>query len=490
MSTKIKIPLFKPADLDATIGVFFDGFSKVIIAIAVLMGTFSLSTDMVFGKAMPGLAFGSLLLHGALWLYYRKIAQQRGDADLVAIPAGIQAGRLFIWLFSIMLPVFLSTNDANLAFYVGVLANLFGSIVFIAGAFFVPPLIKIVPPAALFGALGGAALAFLVLQSISSIFVLPLAGWIALLTLFTIYLGRIEIKIPAALISIGIGATVAWATGKMSIDAVGQSLQTIGLYLPRTDFAIFTPEVISHTLNYLPIIIIFSIGEVIGGIQAVEQAKEVGDDYFEAKPPLVIAGVTNLISAFFGNFCAFGLYWGYPGWKKVNAGTGYHLGAAIIFLLIGYTGLAAIINVFIPEAVVLPILMFIGIVSVSQAFEVVDKKYFPATIAAIAFILVQYIKDNAAPESFPSFEVLRYGAVFIAMIFASILTYIIDNKWINVSYAALIGLGLTLIGMIHSPGLIFTASYQPNMEFTAIYTITALVFFILEKIQFNKKANH
>ena len=42
--------------------------------------------------------------------------------DLTAVPAGLQAGRMFIWLFSIMLPVYLSTNDAELAFKVGVLA--------------------------------------------------------------------------------------------------------------------------------------------------------------------------------------------------------------------------------------------------------------------------------------------------------------------------------------------------------------------------------
>ena len=29
-------------DLDASIGIFFDGFSKVIVAVAILLGTFSL----------------------------------------------------------------------------------------------------------------------------------------------------------------------------------------------------------------------------------------------------------------------------------------------------------------------------------------------------------------------------------------------------------------------------------------------------------------
>lgn len=45
---------------------------------------------------------------------------------------------MFIWLFSIMLPVFSVTNDAVLAFKVGFLAHFIGGIVFIIGAFVVP----------------------------------------------------------------------------------------------------------------------------------------------------------------------------------------------------------------------------------------------------------------------------------------------------------------------------------------------------------------
>ena len=45
----VRIPLFKKADLDASIGVFFDGFSKVIVAIAILIGTFGLDGNTVFG---------------------------------------------------------------------------------------------------------------------------------------------------------------------------------------------------------------------------------------------------------------------------------------------------------------------------------------------------------------------------------------------------------------------------------------------------------
>lgn len=117
---------------------FFDGFSKVIVAIAILAGTFGLDSGTIFGTMMPGMVLTVVVLNGGLWLYYRGIAAKRNDPNLTAIPAGLQAGKLFIWLYNIMLPVFLSTGNAELAFKTGVLAHLVGGIVFIIGAFVVP----------------------------------------------------------------------------------------------------------------------------------------------------------------------------------------------------------------------------------------------------------------------------------------------------------------------------------------------------------------
>ena len=180
---QVRIPLFKKADLDATIGVFFDGFSKVIVALSVLVGTFGLDASTVFGTMMPGLLVTVIVLNGGMWVYYRHVAKQRGDANLTAIPAGLQAGRMFIWLFSIMLPVYQATGDAMLAFKVGVLAHFFSGLVFLIGAFVVPLLLKIVPAGALFGSLGGGAMAFLILQSMNGALAMPLVGWLSLVVL-------------------------------------------------------------------------------------------------------------------------------------------------------------------------------------------------------------------------------------------------------------------------------------------------------------------
>ena len=488
MVSSVKIPLFKKADLDASIGVFFDGFSKVIVAIAILVGTFGMENSTVFGVMMPGVMISVIVLNGGLWYYYRRIAQQRGDAGLTAVPAGLQAGRMFIWLYSIMLPVFLSTGDAMLAFKVGVVAHFIGGAVFVIGAFVVPLILKIVPAGALFGSLAGGAMAFLILQSMDGTLKMPLIGWLSLIVLFVIYLGKINVKLPAALIAIVVGAAIAWVTGEMSFSAVTDSLANLSFHLPKFTIGYFSGDVLKQVIMFLPIIIVFSLNEVITGIQAVEQARECGDTFCTSTTPLVLSGCASMVGALFGSPLAVGLYWGYPGWKEMKAGTGYHLGITALYAVVSLTGLSAIINAFIPEATVLPILVFVGISSYTQAFNVVKRKYFPAVVMASLPLVIDFISDNVAEGSLAGFSAFTDGSAFIGLVVGCIFVFIIDNAWLKASIANLAGLALTGIGMMHSPGVLFTDTYAQDLGFIAVYAICAVVFLALHFLKFNQKS--
>lgn len=489
MASNVKIPLFKKADLDASIGVFFDGFSKVIVAISILIGTFGLDSGTVFGTMMPGVMVSVIVLNGGLWLYYRKIAADRGDPDLTAVPAGLQAGRMFIWLFSIMLPVYSATGDAALAFQVGVVAHFIGGLVFVIGAFVVPLILRIVPAGALFGSLAGGAMAFLILQSMDGTLKMPLVGWISLTVLFVIYLGKINVKLPAALIAIVAGAGIAWATGAMHFSAVTESLSNLSFHFPLPTFGYFNPTVLKYVVSFLPIVIVFSINEVITGIQAVEQARECGDTFFTNTKPLVLSGVASMVGALFGSPLAVGLYWGYPGWKEMKAGTGYHLGITALYALVSLTGLSAIINAFIPEATVLPILVFVGISSFTQAFDVVKKKYYPAVVMACIPLVIDFIADNAAEGSLSGFLAFGDGAAFIGLLVGCTFVFVIDNAWLKACITNVVALALTGIGMIHSPGILFTETYGPDMGFVTVYIICAAVFLVLHILKFNAQSH-
>lgn len=485
MTNSVGIPLFKKADLDASIGVFFDGFSKVIVAIAILAGTFGMAGSMVFGTVVPGIVLGVVLCNGGLWLYYRKIAKDRNDPNLTAIPGGMQAGRIFIWLYSIMLPVFTASNDANLALNVGLFAHFLSGAIFVVGAFVVPKLLNYVPKGALFGVVAGGCLAFLALQSFDTLLKMPIVGWISFLVLFTLYLARINTKIPVAFIAILIGAVVAWVTGNMSVDSVVTSLENLSFQLPKLTIGLFAPEVMSATLPFLPIIVVYSVGEIITNIQAVEQAKECGDDYFNAVTPTIISGAASMISSMFGNPLGLGLYWGYPGWKEMKVGTGYHLGVAVLYAVVGLTGLTAIINAVIPEATVMPVLIFIGVTSAAQGFQVVTARYYPAVVVALIPVLIDWIGGNAAEGVLVGFQGTLAGAAFIGMIWGAMIVYIIDRKWINVTITSAIALVLSVIGMIHCASVIFTESYVFPTNWVIIYVITGVVFAVLHLIKFN-----
>lgn len=171
----------------------------------------------------------------------------------------------------------------------------------------------------------------------------------------------------------------------------------------------------------------------------------------------------------------------------MESGTGYHLGIVALYALVGLTGLSAIINAFIPEAVVLPILVFVGISSYSQAFEVVDKKYFPAVIMASLPVVMDFIVDNMREGALPGFTAFDPGSAFVGLLVGCVFVFIIDNNWKNASITNAAALALTGIGMIHSPGILGTAAYAPDMGFVQVYIVLMIVFAVMHFVGFNQK---
>ncbi len=406
-------------DLDASIGIFFDGFSKILSATGIMLLVFGMPADIVLGKIVPGV--GLAIFAGNLWYFYEAwaLARQERRQDVTAQPFGIGASQLTGWLYLIMGPVYWQTGDAELAFQVGLAASLIGGMIEVLGGFIGRWIVKVVPHSALMGNMASSALVWLSFVGIAMVFDKPVYA----------------------------------------------------------------------LLPFCMVIIVFSLNEVITGIQAVEQAKECGDTFFTTTKPLVLCGVASMVGALFGNPLAVGLYWGYPGWKKMGSGTGYHLGIVGLYALVGLTGLSAIITAFIPEAVVLPILVFVGISSYSQAFEVVSKKYYPAVIMASLPVVMDFIMDNVAEGKLEGFWAFDPGSAFVGLLVGCVFVFIIDNAWLKAAVTNVVALGLTGIGMIHSQGLLFTGTYAPDLGFVAAYCVLAAAFLVMHFIKFNQKAH-
>src|SRR5262245_37369091 len=97
---------------------FFGLFTNVVLT-GLCLGVVKLPEDIVFGRILP--ALGIALPIGNLYyafLAYR-LAKAEGRSDVTAMPYGPSVPHMFIVVFVIMLPVYLKTNDALLAWQEG-----------------------------------------------------------------------------------------------------------------------------------------------------------------------------------------------------------------------------------------------------------------------------------------------------------------------------------------------------------------------------------
>ncbi len=507
--------LFVRSDVDAALGVFFDGFSKIIVLTAILGGTMSMPSDIIYGKIMPGIGLSTALLY--IFTYWQ--AKQLNKAELrnnvTALPTGPQSSRIFVWLFAIMGPVFWTTGDSILAWQVGLAASFVGAFIYIIGGLAAPYLVKVIPTGALFGALAGGALTWLTLMPLPDMFVLPIVGFVSLFVLLVLYFANIEVKIPAALIAITLGTIVAWLTGAMDINELKSSTQSLGLSIPSLYFGFLNQEVFKIMMGFLPIIIVFSFGEAITTLQSIEQAREGGDN-FDIKQTLMVCGLANLLASIIGSPFALGGYWGHTAWKKINAGSGYPLITAAMYLTFCFLGIVAILGAIIPAQATLGLLVFIGVASAGNAFEVTPKKYFAVTSLTMAIPILELIKNKMTDMTRPlenldltgtlettkeiianinvpdAINLMGSGAAFTALIWGSIFCFVIDRKWFGAAIASLVGFLLTFTGVIHMGTIIATTKAATMTAYishpmTLAYLTAAIAFLILIRIPLFKK---
>ena len=477
-------------DRDASIGIFFDGFSKILSATGIMLLVFGMPADIVLGKIVPGV--GLAIFAGNLWYFYEAwaLARQERRQDVTAQPFGIGASQLTGWLYLIMGPVYWQTGDAELAFQVGLAASLIGGMIEVLGGFIGRWIVKVVPHSALMGNMASSALVWLSFVGIAMVFDKPVYALLPFCMVIIDYLGKADRrfqKLPTGVVAVVLGAVIAWSCGYLTWDNFTASFQDLGFY-PPTFCGGDILQGIRGIVPFLPVIIPLQINNFLSTLQGIEAAKAVGDSYPERRS-MVMDGCSTMLGSLFGNPLAVGLYWGYPGWKKMGSGTGYHLGIVGLYALVGLTGLSAIITAFIPEAVVLPILVFVGISSYSQAFEVVSKKYYPAVIMASMPVVMDFIMDNVAEGKLEGFWAFDPGSAFVGLLVGCVFVFIIDNAWLKAAVTNVVALGLTGIGMIHSQGLLFTGTYAPDLGFVAAYCVLAAAFLVMHFIKFNQKAH-
>ncbi|MEG2439279.1 MAG: hypothetical protein RSB26_07675 [Lachnospiraceae bacterium] len=512
----INIPWFKKGDVDATIGVFFDGFSKIIVGVGVLTGVMGMAQEIVFGKIVSAIGLTAFLLLAFNTFYARRLGKKLGRDDITALPAGIAAGSFFAWLFAIFMPVFFSSGDAIFAWKVTLHANMLYGIMFVVCGFVIKLLMKYIPMEAMLGSVVGGSIAYLLMASMADGFSHPQIQLPALFLLLFFQFGKVKTKrLSPALIAVLVGTIIGWVTGVMKLGDLTSAFQTIGIYVPLPQIGLLGGEALRQASTFLPLVIAYAFADVTALLQGLEQAARGGDCYDE-RTCLIATGCANIIGSLFGNPFPMNEYWGHPAWKKVKAGTSYSLFTGIIYLVLCMSGLVAIATSAIPAGATLILLIFVAISTGTQSYSSVNKKYYPAMIVATAIpvfeLLYSKVLNGATAATTAIGEALQAGGIdfavdsvkmtsehlatagvaqgyfflgkgsmMIAILYACAVIFIIDRKWLNTSVTFIVAAVCSFIGLIHSEKVMINA----NTTFTIIYGIIAIFFLIVYLISKN-----
>ena len=114
-----RFPLFVKGDIDGFIDLFIDNLVNLLLITGLCL-KIGMPKELVFGKILPGTALS--VLAGNIFYSYqaRKLAIREKRLDVTALPYGINTVSLFAFFSFIIVPVFIQTRDANLAWKVGV----------------------------------------------------------------------------------------------------------------------------------------------------------------------------------------------------------------------------------------------------------------------------------------------------------------------------------------------------------------------------------
>src|SRR5215467_3371802 len=377
-----------PGDWNGFFGLFTNVVLNVIVLTGLCLGVVNLPEDVVFGRILP--ALGIALPIGNLYYAHlaRQLAQREGRTDVTAMPYGPSVPHMFIVVFVIMLPVYLTTKDARLAWQAGLAWCFIIGVIVLLGAFVGPTIRKHTPRAAMLGTLAGISIAFISLRPAFQSWEVP---WIAFVSLAIVLISwtanvRLPGGLPGGLVAVIAGVIIGWLAAAfgwsdyMKAKAVADSFAKFGLHLPLP-----SAEVFSGLANVAPLLataIPLGIYNFTEAMNNVESAAAAGDNY-SLRKILLADGIGAIVGGLLGSPFPPAVYIGHPGWKSVGGRVGYSLATGVVISLVCFLGLTALLLAVVPLVTILPILLYIGLVIGAQAFETTPARHAPAVILAM-----------------------------------------------------------------------------------------------------------
>jgi AGZA family xanthine/uracil permease-like MFS transporter len=479
-----KPKIWVPGDWNAFFGFGTNILVNLLTLTALLRFVLKMPDEMVFKHILP--AAGMMMCMSTMyyaWLAYR-LAKKTGRNDVCALPSGISVPHMFIVTFVIMLPVKLMTGDPVKGWQAGLTWVFIQSFVLMLGGFLAPIVRKITPKAALLGALAGVSISFISMSPVLNMFMTPLVGLVCFSIILVSWFGGVKYGgIPAGLVAIAAGSIIAWGSNLFGFHFGGMTAEALKASFATFSFAAPTPQIglVLGGLHweFLKIILVtaipFGIYDLVEAMDNVVSASAAGDEYPTTRV-LTADGVVSLIGCLMGNPYINAVYIGHPGWKAMGGRIGYSAATGLMVIVLSWFGVISLMTALIPVVAISPILLYIGMLIGSQAFQESPHKHAPAVIMAIVPSLAAWGKlqiDNSlgsvagihqiTPDMIASMAqtgifyhglaILGGGSILAGVVLGAITTYIVDRKFMNAAGFAFAGGVLTFFGLMHGEAI-------------------------------------
>ena len=504
---------FVLGDINGFFGLAIDNFTVLSFLAGILTLGFQFPADIVFKRMFPGTAFGVLVGDVIYtWLAFR-LARRTGNSKVTAMPLGLDTPSTIGLALTVLGPAFVALkaqgmvpqDAAMMTWYIGMATMVFIGLLKLALSFAGPWIQRVVPQAGLLGSLAGVGLALLGYLPIVEIFGLPIVGMVALGIILYALVAHIRLpkNFPGVFAAVLIGCGLYYTLGPMGLAGGTYTAPSpelhFGFPIPTLDFLKgFLPA-----LKYLPIAIPFGLLTVIGGINVTESARVAGDE-FDTREILLTEAVSTLVAGVCGGVAQSTPYIGQPAYKQMGSRAGYTLLTGLFIGLGGILGYVSFIVELIPRPVIAPILVFVALDIICQAFVATPQRHAPAVAFSFFPAVARLVQTELSNPDFVPVDrfqqllsgsgarlpdllitvALGNGFVLTAMLWGAFVAKLIDRELKTASFYLLLCAGLTFFGVIHSalpegnmylPWLLPDPARRIPYQFTAGYLVLALM---------------
>lgn len=464
--------IWRRGDWGGYFGLLANNLTNLLTMIALLLFVVGLPKDMVYGRIAP--AFGLAVLSASLcYTYFAiRLARQTGRTDVTALPSGPSSPSIFTVTFLVILPVFLQTQDAEFALQIALVWCVVEAAILGLGSFFGEAIRRTIPRTVLLSCLAGLGLLLLAMNPMLQSFEAPTVAFAVLALIFINWFGKKPLlpKVPTGFLLLAVGTALAWIFGLQSPAAVADSLGTFGFNPPQLQVSSFL-QGLPHALPYLASAVPLGLANYVFDLENIESAHAAGDSY-PTRQVMMANGLCSGLGAMFGNPFPVTVYIGHAGWKSIGAGIGYTLMTGVSMFLLALFGLGAFLLALIPMVAVVPILVYIGVVTCNQVVREAPKHEVPVIfitmfpwIANWALTLLNNTLTAAGTNAgkigletlahkgvyYQGLSNLGNGAPLSSMTWGCIAIFAINDRPLPGAIAAMVGALLSITGVIHSP---------------------------------------